>query len=195
MSPEKGELRLLGGLNEASSLKQRITAGLRLVPEDRHSEAIISDWNLLENTALGLQFLPPEANGRWIDTDSRQKLASQIVDRFRTKNGGLDKPIASLSGGNQQRLVVARALALSPKLIMAFQPVRGLDLGATAAIYAAIKDACAEGMAAVIVSFDLDELLVNCPRILVLNQGRLSEPPKELALDRSTIGDLMVGAA
>jgi ABC-type uncharacterized transport system ATPase subunit len=195
MKPSSGELRLLDGLDESSSTRTRLAQGLRLIPEDRHTEGIVEEWSLEENTALGLQFFPPEANGGLVDSSERRGLATQIVERFATRHGGLNKPMASLSGGNQQRLVVARSLAVSPRLLVAFQPVRGLDLGATARIYAAIVEACAKGMAALVISFDLDELIGHCDRILVLNHGRLEEPPPEKRLDRTAIGNLMVGVS
>jgi ABC-type uncharacterized transport system ATPase subunit len=195
MKPSSGELRLLDGLDESSSTRTRLAQGLRLIPEDRHTVGIVEEWSLEENTALGLQFFPPEANGGLVDSSERRGLATQIVERFATRHGGLNKPMASLSGGNQQRLVVARSLAVSPRLLVAFQPVRGLDLGATARIYAAIVEACAKGMAALVISFDLDELIGHCDRILVLNHGRLEEPPPEKRLDRTAIGNLMVGVS
>ncbi len=193
--PSAGHLVLLDGLDQTSSTRDRIAGGLRLIPEDRHTEGIIEGWSLEENSALGLQFFPPEARGRWVDSVQRRALAAKIAERFNTRHGGLSKPMASLSGGNQQRMVAARALAVAPRLLVAFQPVRGLDLGATAKIYSAIGEACAGGMAALIISFDLDELIAHCHRILVLNHGTLREPPPERRLDRTAIGNLMVGAA
>jgi simple sugar transport system ATP-binding protein len=103
--------------------------------------------------------------------------------------------MGSLSGGNQQRFVAGRALELYPKLILAFQPARGLDLNSTTKVYQEIRRRCDEGATAVIVSFDLDELLDFCDRILVMNHGELFEPKPEEARDRTAIGRLMVGAA
>ena len=103
--------------------------------------------------------------------------------------------MSSLSGGNQQRFVAGRALQLSPNLILAFQPARGLDLNSTTKVYQEIRRRCDEGATAIIVSFDLDELLDFCDRILVMNHGEMFEPAPAEARDRAAIGRLMVGAA
>jgi len=102
--------------------------------------------------------------------------------------------MASLSGGNQQRFVAARALCLEPKLLLAFQPARGLDLKGTQDVYDGIRAACDQGAAALVVSFDLDELLEQCDRLVAMNNGKLLEPPPGQGKDRDVIGRLMVGA-
>jgi ABC-type uncharacterized transport system ATPase subunit len=193
--PVEGDLTFEGHDLRRVETGKRLKMGLRLIPEDRHSEGVIESWNLEANAALGLQRLEPLAHGPYVDAGQRHILAERVVNRFKTKHGGLGLPMASLSGGNQQRLVTARALELGPKLLVAFQPARGLDLGGTANVYRAIREECGKGMAALVVSFDLDELLLHCDRIVVLNHGALSEPPAHLARDREAIGRLMVGAA
>jgi simple sugar transport system ATP-binding protein len=174
---------------------ERIRRGVRLIPEDRHSEGAIPQWSLAENAALGLQRLKPFARGPWVDAKAREGKAEEIAERFDTKHAGVHMPFVSLSGGNQQRFVVGRALCLDPKLILAFQPARGLDIEATRRLYEALRQECASGAAALIVSFDLDELLENCDRVVAMRSGRLFDPPSGLERDRSAIGALMVGAA
>lgn len=100
----------------------------------------------------------------------------------------------SLSGGNQQRFVAARALEIRPRLILAFQPARGLDIEATRQVYKGIREACSQGAAAIIVSFDLDEILENCDRVVAMCGGRMASPPVGKERDRTEIGRLMVGA-
>lgn len=193
--PSRGEIQLDGKpVTQASPLK-RIEAGLRVIPEDRHAEGIVEDWSLEENSALGLQRTSALSSGRTVHLAARRSWAKQVADKFKTRHGGLGQPIASLSGGNQQRFVAARALEMDPKLILAFQPARGLDLGGTADVYRAIREACDAGSAAVVVSFDLDELLEHCDRIVVMNGGNLFEPAKGTEKDREAIGKLMVGAS
>jgi simple sugar transport system ATP-binding protein len=189
-----GRIWLGGSDQQGISTQLRLQRGLRVVPEDRHREAVVEPWSLEENAALGLQRLAPVARGALIDAAARRAFAQRVVDRFKTKHGGLDLSMASLSGGNQQRLVAARALELDPRVLVAFQPARGLDLGGTAAVYKAIREECDHGMAALVISFDLDELLLHCDRVVVLNHGKLMQPPSDLARDRETIGRLMVGA-
>lgn len=173
----------------------RIASGLRVIPEDRHEEAVVEEWSLEQNAALGLHRLAPLAKGAIVDSGARRRWAQTVAERFKTRHGGLDLAMASLSGGNQQRFVAARALEMGARLILAFQPARGLDLGGTADVYRGIRQRCDEGAAAVVVSFDLDELLEHCDRIVVMNGGRLLEPPPGKEKDRDTIGRLMVGAA
>jgi ABC-type uncharacterized transport system ATPase subunit len=103
-------------------------------------------------------------------------------------------PVRSLSGGNQQRLVAGRALYPGAKLLLAFQPARGLDLLATREVYEGIRSACAAGAAAIVVGFDLDELLANCDRLMVMSRGVLRSPPPGVERNPIVIGQMMVEA-
>jgi len=195
VKPRSGRIAI-GGVNaSADSPQDRIAKGLRIIPEDRHEEGLIEDWSLEENSALGMQRLRPFANGPVIDARGRENAAAAIAERFDTKYGGLRMPVQSLSGGNQQRFVAARALFLTPKVILAFQPARGLDLNSTTNVYQGIRAACRQGAGALVVSFDLDELLEYCDRIVVMNRGELLHPSLDLARNRDAIGRLMVSAA
>lgn len=173
----------------------RIQKGVRIIPEDRHEEGVVDDWSLVENVALGLQRLHPLQSRGWIDAPERRSLAKTVADLFATKHGGIDQPMRSLSGGNQQRFVAARALQLAPKLILAFQPSRGLDIDGSHQVFSKIREQCRGGATALVVSFDLDELIEECDRVVAMNNGHLAEPPPDKALDRAEIGRLMVGAA
>jgi simple sugar transport system ATP-binding protein len=180
--------------HEGGSTSQRLGNGLRIIPEDRHEEGVIETWSLEENAALGLQRFAPLAKGALVDVTARRKWAEAVAARFNTKHGGLSQPMASLSGGNQQRFVAARALGFQPKLLLAFQPARGLDIGGTLDLYREIRRTCNDGAAAVVVSFDLDELLDHCDRIAVMHDGQLLQPAPGQERDRDAIGRLMVGA-
>ncbi len=176
------------------STRDRLQLGLRIIAEDRHSEALIESWSILENAALGFQRRLELASGGRMRRAPREELASALASRFRTKHNGLFRPISTLSGGNQQRFVAARAMAFAPKLILAFQPARGLDINATREVYEGLREECRKGASALVVSFDLDELLEHADRIVAMNDGRIVEPPAESARDRLAIGCLMVGA-
>lgn len=195
MRPSGGSVAIHGADQAQVASSQRLRNGLRVIPEDRHAEGVIESWSLEENSALGLQWLAPVAKGPLVDPVARRSFADGVAKRFQTRHGGLRLPMASLSGGNQQRFVAGRSLELSPKLLVAFQPARGLDFGGTAEVYRAIREECARGMAALVISFDLDELLAHCTRIVVLNHGQMFEPPTDKNRDRETIGRLMVGVA
>ena len=186
-----GTIELEGAEITGASPATRIARGLRLIPEDRHAEGVVEGWSLEENSTLGLQREAGLSKGGRIDEAGRRRWSETIADRFKTRHGGLKLPMASLSGGNQQRFVAARALESKPRLLLAFSPTRGLDIKGTADVYAAIRERAAGGMAALVVSFDLDELLEHCDRIVVLNHGRLTEPATR---EREAIGREMVGA-
>lgn len=181
---------------DASKLSgwDRLEAGMRAIPEDRHAEAMVEEWSLDENAALGLQRKAPFAKGKLVQEKARLDASKKMAERFNTKHGGVNQPIASLSGGNQQRFVAARALFGEPKLILAFQPARGLDLAATRDVYDGIRAESDSGAAALVVSYDLDELLEHCDRIVVMNRGELFEPKAGDEKDPDVIGRLMVGA-
>ncbi len=193
--PKSGSIALAGVDLQRLSAKDRLRNGIRIIPEDRHDEGVVEEWSLEENAALGLQRQPPFANGALVATNARHEAAGAIAERFATKHGGLDHAMRSLSGGNQQRFVAARALYLDPKLVLAFQPARGLDLNSTTRVYDGLRQACRQGAAVLVVSFDLDELIEYCDRIVALNRGQLRAPDALHALDREAIGRLMVGAA
>lgn len=175
----------------SSTTRDRIARGIRSIPEDRFGQGIAQAWSLEENSFLGLQSTPSLQSGGTIKDQARQDWSKRIAARFSTKYSSLSQPIRDLSGGNQQRFVVARATEADPRLLLAFQPTRGLDLAASAHIFTAIREKAREGVATLLVSYDLDDLLSHCDRILVMNRGRLVEAPSK---DRQVIGRLMVDA-
>lgn len=188
--PTAGTFSFDGNLWDTEPTRTRIEEGLRIIPEDRHEEGVVEEWSLFENSALGLQRLP---EFRQL-TKAMRDQAPAMAEMFDTKHGGLKNEMGSLSGGNQQRFVAGRALKINPQLVLAFQPARGLDLNSTTRVYQEIRRACDNGACAIVVSFDLDELLDFCDRIVVMCHGEMSEPKPTEARDRSAIGRLMVGA-
>lgn len=193
IQPDSGEILFGGESMLGASTREWFTCGMRMIPEDRHRDGIIEDWSLLDNAAIGLQGLPPFAKGAWIDEAGKHSAAEAVAARFGTKHGGLENKIGNLSGGNQQRFVNGRALELSPRMVLAFQPVRGLDIDAIRLFYQGLYAECEKGACALVVSYDLDELLEFADRILVLNGGKLKAPQSMFSKDRAEIGKLMVG--
>jgi simple sugar transport system ATP-binding protein len=178
------------------STADRIKLGFRILPEDRHRQAVVENQSLEFNAALGLQREGSFQKGLLVDHSFRRAAALEIAKRFGTKFGGLQSTMRTLSGGNQQRFVVGRELfGANVSVVLAMQPARGLDLAATAAVYAGIRETCSAGACALIASSDLDELLEHCDRILVLFGGKLFEPLAGTERDRSAIGRLMVGTS
>lgn len=192
---ESGSIHFRNSDWTRASAAERLAGGLRLIPEDRHEEGVVDDWSLTENAAIGLQRDPLLTSGSWMNSSAVASLSERAAERFATKHGGLSQPMSSLSGGNQQRFVAARALELNPGLVIAFQPARGLDIDATRNVYKGLLEVAESGASVIIVGFDLDELLEFCDRIVVMRQGQVFEPDEANRLSRAEIGKLMVGAA
>ncbi len=192
---QSGAVSIAGNDATRQSTSHRIAAGLRCIPEDRHAEGIVDEFDLVGNAKLGHQRLDAFRSGPFTDERSCRRLAAAVAQRFETKHASLGQRMGELSGGNQQRFVNARALAHEAKVLLAFQPSRGLDIEATRRVYAALGDLADAGGAAIVVSFDLDELLEFCDRIVVMHGGKLASPPRGQDRDRVTIGAMMVGTA
>ncbi|GAB4132725.1 MAG: ABC transporter ATP-binding protein [Fimbriimonadaceae bacterium] len=193
LRPDRGTIRLQGQNVTKASTQARLGAGLRLIAEDRYQEAMIASWPLVENAALGQHLRPPFARNGRRDLAATRVAAQAMAERFRTKFVSLDQPIGGLSGGNQQRFIAGRALADGGGVVLAFQPARGLDLAGIDDVYGALRAHTRAGGCALVVSFDLDELLAHCDRIITISHGELRVPAPEQARDREAIGRMMLG--
>jgi general nucleoside transport system ATP-binding protein len=155
------------------------------VPEDRHRDALVLEFSLTENVALhragSRRGLMP-----WAQLTSRTE---EILGAYDVHAAGAHAPASSLSGGNQQRLVLGRELEARPAVLVAENPTRGLDLNATAEVHGRLRDAASNGMAIVLYSNDLDEVLAVATRVLVVQAGRVLEVP----VDRERAGKAMLG--
>ncbi len=191
----RGHLRLDGTPIERWSPARRLQAGMRFLFDDRFRRGIIVSWSVLENAILGAQRERELQRLGWLHPKAIEKRALALIERFQVKVPSLRAPLTTLSGGNQQRLVVARALYGQPRLLIAYAPTRGLDIRGTEATYTAIREACLHGMSALVISLDLDELMVHCDRIGVLYRGRVVKLFRRADFSREAIGAAMVGVA
>lgn len=168
--------------------------GLAHIPEDRRRVGMILDFSVLENSVLGLQRTEPfrGALGR-LSWGKVRHHAEHIVDKFDVKIADINSPIKSLSGGNQQKLVVGRELSKDPKLIIAAQPTRGLDIAATQFIRDLLVQLRDEGKAILLVSAELDEIFQLADRVGVIFEGKFTGITKTEQLDREKIGLMMGG--
>jgi simple sugar transport system ATP-binding protein len=162
-----------------------------LVPEDRSTEGLIPAMSLTENIVLGRSGDRRWSRGPWLDWRAAGARTVELMASFGIRAAGPGVPAATLSGGNQQRLLLARALDGAPQLLVAENPTRGLDVRATAEVHERLREAARRGIAVVVYSSDLDEVLLLGQRILVVHQGRVTEAPP--GADRGTIGNLMLG--
>ncbi|OYT71570.1 MAG: heme ABC transporter ATP-binding protein [Armatimonadetes bacterium CP1_7O] len=191
----KGEIQLNGQPMQRWSTAQRIRAGIRYLFDDRFRRMMAPQWSVLDNAILGAQRDPELQTWGWFKPRALRRRAEALVERFQVKVPSLRAPILQLSGGNQQRLVIARALYGQPRLLIAYAPTRGLDIRGAEATYAAIRRACNHGMAALVIAFDLDELMEHCDRIAVLFKGAIVQQFPREAFSREAIGAAMVGAS
>ena len=192
-APSSGHVYL--GDVETTTLtpKQLTAAGIGVVPEDRHAVGCIVEMR------RGGKYVPQSARGFHFIRLSAPRMRScraprELMTRFDVRAQGPDVPFSTLSGGNQQKAVLARELTL-PNLVflLAAQPTRGLDVGAVAAVYGHIRKACDRGVAVLLISSELDELIAVADRIVVLYRGRIMGTCAADPAEREKIGAMMAG--
>jgi ABC-type uncharacterized transport system ATPase subunit len=167
-----------------------VTRPIGFIPEDRTSEGLIPELSLTENVVLGLGHLAPWIKGgrvRWREARTR---TAELLEEFGIVAPGPDASAASLSGGNQQKLILARELSRRPAVIVAENPTRGLDVGAAAGIHARIRAAADAGAAVLFYSSDLDEVLHLAQRVVVMARGAMVEVP--FSASRAEVGSMML---
>jgi ABC-type uncharacterized transport system ATPase subunit len=148
-------------------------AGIAYIPEDRHRHGLLLDSPLWENRILGHQTRPPSARGPWIDRGGAREDTTRILREYDVRTPGIDTLARALSGGNQQKFIVGREMSGTPAVLIASHPTRGVDVGAQAAIWEHIKNARHEGLAVLLISADLDELIGLSDTIEVILRGKL----------------------
>ncbi|NEW91191.1 ABC transporter ATP-binding protein [Rhodopseudomonas sp. BR0M22] len=176
------------------SPKEITAAGVGIVSEDRHAVGCVLGMSLAEN--IYLNRLDEFTRFGFLNRTALQREATTLMQRFDVRARGPGAPFSSLSGGNQQKAVLAREITL-PNLscLVASQPTRGLDVGAVAAVYGHIRDACSRGIAVLLVSSELDELLSVADRIVVLYRGRIMGTCAADVSRKAEIGAMMAGQA
>ena len=189
-----GQVRV-GGTDVTAATPKDITAcGVGIVPEDRHAVACISELSVAENLSLG-------ATGRFtrfglLDRAAMSKAATTLMREFDVRASSPDAPMSSLSGGNQQKAVLARELSLSPlKFLLAAQPTRGLDVGAVEAVYSRIQGARDRGLGVLLISSELSELIAVSDRVAVLYRGKIVGEMDATPANREAVGAMMSGHA
>ncbi len=155
---------------EIRSPVDAISLGLALAPEDRKAQGLVLDMSVLENTSL--PSLPRLVRWGFVRRAAEQELVERLVTRFRVKTPSLGQRVRNLSGGNQQKVILARWLAMSPKVLLLDEPTRGIDVQAKREIYQWIDELAREGLAVIVVSSEMPEILTVSDRIVVLCEGR-----------------------
>ncbi|MCC9654293.1 sugar ABC transporter ATP-binding protein [Rhodopirellula halodulae] len=166
------EGRVVVGGNEVTmrSPQHAIRSGLALVPEDRKQDGLVLSMTVQENASLAS--LDRVSRWGWLNASGEENHVRRFIDRFRVKTPSLREKILNLSGGNQQKVILAKWLATDPTVLMLDEPTRGIDVQAKNEIYELINELTAEGLAVVMVSSELPEVMAVSDRVLVLSEGR-----------------------
>ncbi len=186
---------LLGGTDVTGwGARRRRAAGVGYVPEDRQRHGLLLDSPLWENRVLGHQTRPPSSRGHWIDRGGARQDTRRIVEAYDVRTPGIDTTARALSGGNQQKFVVGREMSGEPVLLVASHPTRGVDVGAQAAIWDDIREARRRGLAVLLVSADLDELIGLSDTVRVVLRGRVGAGLDPQTVTPQQLGSAMTGA-
>ncbi len=195
MPADKGTIKIRGADVTRNSIRYRNTHGVSHIPEDRHKYGVILDYTLGENLVLMQYFEPRFQSGGFLKKDEIQSYAQSLIDKFDIRCGeGPKTRMRSMSGGNQQKAIVARELNREPDILLAVQPTRGLDVGAIEYMHRQIVSARDNGKAVLVVSFELSEVMQLADRILVMFEGEVVANVKPADVTENELGLYMAGA-
>jgi ABC-type uncharacterized transport system ATPase subunit len=190
IAPTSGNMILSGRDITSKSVRQLRKLGISYISSDRKSEGLAMMGSLIENAVGGFQFIL--ARFAWLSKSKLEVHTRGILERFEVSHGDLTNAVSSLSGGNQQRLMVGREIAHNPKVLVASQPSRGVDLGGVKKIHEFLQESRENGSAIILASEDLDELIEMSDEIMVFFNGSIFGTFQH-PFDRSLIGSAMMG--
>ena len=189
-----GPITLAGRTLSGLSVRKHLEAGIGYIPEDRNKDGLVSQFTISENFMLNGSFTPPFTKGINIDFQERDRISATLIKDFDVRTQSADYPAGTLSGGNQQKVVVARELSREVKLLIAAQPTRGVDVGSIEFIHERIVEERNAGRAVILISTELDEVLALADRIAVMYRGRIVGIV-DSKTSRETLGKMMAGIA
>ncbi|MBR8742835.1 ABC transporter ATP-binding protein [Nocardiopsis sp. MG754419] len=169
-------------------------AGVGYIPEDRHRHGVLLESSLWENRILGHQTREPSVHGPWIDRAGARADSERIVAEYDVRTPNIDVIADALSGGNQQKFIIGREMSGRPRFLVAAHPTRGVDVGAQSAIWEQLREARAEGLAVLLISADLDELIGMSDTLHVILRGRLVAEADPSTVTPEQLGSAMTGA-
>ena len=190
----RGAIALNDVYVDNQSVRQRLEAGIGYVPEDRKKDGLVGEFDIAENLMLNGSYGKPFAKGVAIDFASRDRIANQLIKAFDVRTPSASTQAQKLSGGNQQKVVVARELSREVKLLIVSQPTRGVDVGSIEFIHERIVAERDEGKAVLLISTELDEVLALADRIAVMYRGKIVGIV-DANVSRETLGKMMAGVA
>jgi simple sugar transport system ATP-binding protein len=188
-----GEILLKGKSITNHSPRIISESGISHIPQDRHKHGLVLDFTVSENTILQTYYHPEISKHGFINTEAMDDMATRLVKEFDVRTPGIDTLVRSMSGGNQQKVIIAREIDKNPQVMIAAQPTRGLDVGAIEFVHQQLIAQRDQGKAVLLVSFELEEILNVADRILVLCGGQIvGETTPETTNDQE-LGLMMAG--
>lgn len=191
--PDSGTMRLYGDPVTRADPRRLVAAGVARMPEDRQHDGVVGTMSVADNIAIEEVRSPGFSRYGFIDAKAIRARATAAIAAYDVRCPGPDAEARLLSGGNVQKLILARVLERAPRVILANQPTRGLDIGAQAEVHRRIIAARDRGAAVLVISEDLDELFALSDRFLVIHAGEITDAGPAETLDRATVGLLMAG--
>ncbi len=182
---DSGVVRINGKVLHRNAPREAMAAGIALVPEDRRQQGLVMDLSIDQNVALAS--LSRLSKGGLISRSSERNLALDWAQRLQLKFGKMRNPVATLSGGNQQKVVLGKWLARNPSLLIIDEPTRGIDVGTKAEVHRILDGLVAEGMAILMISSELPEVLGMADRVLVIREGHLSANMSRAEADEDSV--------
>ncbi|NLF01946.1 MAG: ABC transporter ATP-binding protein [Anaerolineales bacterium] len=190
---ERGHITILGHDTTHASPRQITELGVAHVPEDRQQDGLVLDFTVRDNLVLNTYYVPPFARGVTLQREAIEAAANERVQLFDVRTPSIDTRTASLSGGNQQKVIVAREFSRPIQLLIAAQPTRGLDVGSIEYIHGRIIEKRDQGCAVLLASTELDEILSVSDRVAVIYRGQILATLPAALTTREQIGLLMAG--
>jgi general nucleoside transport system ATP-binding protein len=194
LSPSSGTITLEGRSMAELSTRDRRAQGLAYIAEDRQRDSLLMFAPLWENAMLGYQATDTFRNGIWVDRAAARQRAAEIIEQYDVRTPGVDTAAVALSGGNQQKLIVGREMTSKPDVLVAAHPTRGIDVGAQADIWENLRIARDSGLAVLLVSADLEELIGLSDTLLVMLRGEIVARLDPGKITKSELGQYMTGA-
>ncbi len=190
----EGSISLDGQKLNRLTIKQRKDLGIGYISDDRLQDSLVLDMDLKENLLLSLYRKKEYKTHSLLDFTSVQQMAEKAVKAFGIKTSSIETPVRYMSGGNQQKLILARELEGTPRAVIASQPTRGLDIGATEDVHNILRELRRSGCSVLLISSDLEEILRLSDRIAVIHKGRIADIIENDDVDLTYVGMLMAGS-